>query len=149
VNGSVAPVCPVSYSGYPSIRALVRGGDSSGAARPGTLHDQINSIPRAHDLLSAIRALNIMNNIITQITIGEPQINNVYPLGGGGVILKGDDNNPGYFPADWIQEERHYRSQKLYNPDDEEQFVEIKILTSVTFFNPNTDYRLIYEEPRK
>lgn len=142
---NAAPVCPISRSEPTSL--LVRGG--APASRPGKLHDQINSIPRAYDLLSAIRALNIINNIITQITRGEPQVNNVFPLGGGGGILKGDDNNPGYQPIDWILEGRQYRTQKLYNPDDEEQFVKIKVLASVTFYNANTDYRLIYESQPK
>lgn len=138
-----APVCPISYSEYPAVRALVRGGAAT--SRPGTLHDQINSIPRAHDLLSAIRALNIMNNIITQITRGEPQVNNVFLLAKPSVILKGDDHKPDYYPLDWIEEDREYRKQKLVNPDDDTQFVEIRTLKTVTFYNANTDYRLTYQ----
>jgi hypothetical protein len=105
----------------------------------------VNKIPRAHDLPSVIRALNIMNNIITMINRAEPVVNNIHPPGGGGVILKGETFGQDYGPADWVLEGRDYITQKAINPDDNDQYIEIKCLKVVYFFNPNTDYRLNYE----
>ena len=107
----------------------------------------VNRIPLAHDLPSAINALNIMNNIITMINRSEPTINNIYPPGGGGVILKGEDNNPHYQQIDWVLEGREYNIQKLRNPDNEDQYIELRVLKVVYFYNANTDYRLNYSGP--
>jgi hypothetical protein len=127
----VAPTCPISNSQYPSVRAHTTGIDPRSPMS--RLVDQINRIPRAHDLLSAINALNVMNNIILQLTRGEPQINNVYPMGGGGVILKGEEIGQKYGPNDWILEERNYQQQELVNPDDEDQVIPMKVLKTVLF----------------
>jgi hypothetical protein len=135
-NGSVAPSCPIT-----------QGSPDPGARVWARVQDLINSIPRATDLPSAIRALNIINNIITQINRGEPVVNNTVLLGTN-LTVKGEDNDPKYQRLDWIQEGRTYRTQKLFNPDDQLQYIEIKTLSSVTFFNGNTDYHLVYRNPK-
>jgi hypothetical protein len=141
----IAPSCPISYSEYPSNRT-----NGINPRSPiGHLQDQINRIPRAHDLPSAIHALNVMSHIILQLTRGEPQINNVYPQGAGGVIMKGQEFGQQYDPADWLYEGREYNKQRLVNPDDETQYIEIKVLKTVTFFTYVTDYRLFYDGPLK
>jgi hypothetical protein len=139
----VAPSCPISYSEYPSARIHTSGRDPrTPIAR---LQDQINRIPRATDLPSAIHSLNLMNNIILQLTRGEPQVNNVYPLGGGGLILKGDEIGQKYDPKDWVLEERSYQPQKLVNPDDNDQVIKMNVLKEVLFkylpANANLMYR--------
>jgi hypothetical protein len=131
-NG-VAPTCPISFGQLPYGRQW--------------LGELINSIPRAHDLPSVLHSLSIINNVITQIARGEPQVNNVFPLGGGGAVLKGADPNPNYEPADWIEESRRYQNQKLINPDDTNQFIEFKVLRNVGFANRNTGFRLVYQGP--
>jgi len=137
-----APSCAISFGQpIPGARVFQRGDPWS---RPGALHDAINRIPRAHDLASAINALNIMNNIIMEINRGEPMVNNTYPDGKPSVILKGDDNNPHYQPIDWVLEGREYNVQHLKNPDNEDQSIEISTLRVVYFYNANTDYRLNY-----
>jgi hypothetical protein len=140
-----APSCPVSFPQATPGAPVFRRGDPF--VRPGILHDLINSIPRAHDLPSVINALNIMNNVITHIARGSPAINNVYPQGGASVTLKGtDDKPPG--PQDWEYADRDYQGQKLYNPDNEKQYVQMKIITSVMWQNYNSDAALIYDGPQ-
>jgi hypothetical protein len=141
----VAPSCPISFSQYPTVRIHTgRGIDPrSPVAR---LHDQINRIPRAYDLPSAINALNLMSNIILQLTRGEPQVNNIYPfpLDGGGLILQGGEYGRRYGPGDWVLEERTYQDQDLINPDDEDQVIPMKVLKTVLFkffdANANLEY---------
>lgn len=142
---NVAASCPISNNQFPYGRQWGKGDPRS---RPSTLQDLINTIPRAHDLPSVIQALSIMNNIISQLTLGEPQVNNTYVPGDPSIILMGKDDNPNYQPADWMEESRRYRKQKLFNPDDPKLFIEIKVLTDVMFFNPNTNYQLRYYEPK-
>jgi hypothetical protein len=140
-----APSCPVSFpQATPGAPVFHRGDPRS---RAGQLHNLINSIPRAHDLRSVIHALNIMNNIITQITRGAPAVNNVHPQDGGSVILNGIDHKPDGTPQDWEYADREYEPQKLINPDDDTQFIQMKILTMVMWQNANSDANLIYEGP--
>lgn len=147
---SNAPSCPISYSNAISPDAPLyhpggKGLDPYQFARPYSLQHHINSIPIAIDLPSAIRALNIMNNIITQITHSAPILNNTVIPGGGSVLLQGIDHNPGYIRADWIEENREYETRHVVNPDDTEQKVAIKVLTRVDFNNANTGDLLMYE----
>jgi hypothetical protein len=130
----MANACPTSFGQIPYGRNW--------------LQDSVNSIPRAHDLPSAIRALNIMNNVIMALTRGEPQTNNINVSSSGpDITLKGDDPNPNYEDADWLEESRKYQKQKLINPDDKDQFIELNILTHVRFANVNTGSRIFYEGP--
>jgi hypothetical protein len=136
-----APACPTSFGQLPYGRqwqALVLDHHTN---------DLINTIPRAYDLPSAIRALNIINNVVMQITNNAPQINNTYPPGLPSIRLKGDDPNPHWEKADWIEESRVYQTQKLINPDDKDQSIELKILQHVGFYNINIDFRIFYEGP--
>src|SRR5262245_22878542 len=98
--------------------------------RPERLRDAVNKIPIAHDLPSAINALNIMSNIITMINRSEPQVNNLWPQGegGGGVIIKGQEFGEKYGPSDYVQEGREFIQQKAINPDDNDQYIEIPCL---------------------
>jgi hypothetical protein len=136
-----APACPTSSSQLPYGRqwqALVLDHHTN---------DLIHSIPRATDLPSAIRALNIINNVVMQITHNAPQINNTYVEGMPSVRLKGDDPDPHFQKADWIEESRVYQTQKLINHDDPDQFIELKILQHVGFGNINTGFKIFYEGP--
>jgi hypothetical protein len=117
------------------------------ASQAQTLRDTVESIPHATDKASAVKALNIINNIVMRLIRNTPQVNNVYPKGkGANVLLKGDDYTIHYEKADWLEEVRHYRKQKLYNPDNSEQFIEIHTLSGVAFANYNTADRLTYVE---
>jgi hypothetical protein len=137
-----APSCPISNGQpIPGAQVFHKG---TPWTRPGTLQDLINSIPQAHDLKSAIAALHRINSVIQQINHGQPVVNNTHQPSEPDTIVKGEDLNPHYLHADWIQESREYNTQRVYNPDNEAQYIEIKTLKTVHFYNQNTDYRLNY-----
>lgn len=137
-----APSCPTSFGQPIPGKQVFRKGEPW--SRPGTLQDLIHSIPQAHDLRSAIHALNIINSVIQVINRGTPVVNNIHVPGEPDTKIKGEDLNPKYEPVDWVEERREYTDSKIYNPDDESQFIEIKVLKMVYFYNANTDYRLNY-----
>jgi hypothetical protein len=139
----IAASCPISYEQFQTGRQWGKNPYSP----LGKLKDQINSIPRAHDLPTVIRALTIMNNIIMLLTRGEPMVNNTVIPGEPSVVLKGEDNNPNYVDADWILEGRTYERQTLVNPEDNDQWIELKILRSISFYNINDGSRLNYYGP--
>jgi len=134
-----APSCPISI------------GQASPTARVWSpmerILDQVNRLPRAHDLPSAITLLNAMNNIITQLNRAEPQVNNLWPQGegGGGVILKGQEFGQKYGPSDYVLESREYIDQKAINPDDNDQYIVIPTLKMVTFINTTVGESLEYD----
>lgn len=144
MSNNLALSCPISIGqiGQASFRQQL-----AAYPKPALVKDLVNKIPPAHDLPSVITAINHINNIITTITHGEPQVNNTYVQGQPSVILKGDDHNPHYVQDDWVLEGREYNTQKLKNPDDEEQYIEIKTLKTVFFFNVNDSSRLNYDGP--
>jgi len=142
MSNNVAPSCPVSYGQpIPGQRVFHKG---EPWRRPGSLQDLINSIPTATDLKSALVALNIINSAIQRLNRGEPMVNNTRIDGQPDIKEKGEDLNPNYSKADWIQESRDYTPQKLRNPDNPVQYIEVKVLKMVTFHNPNTSYGLTY-----
>lgn len=113
--------------------------------RPGHLQDLVNKIPRAHDLASAMNALNIMTNIITMINRSEPVVNNIgQGQGGGGVILKGEEIGEKYGPSDYVLESREYIMQKAINPSDNDQYIEIHCLKAVYFHNVEVNEHVNY-----
>jgi hypothetical protein len=136
-----APYCPVSYSSVSETGRVAQ------YAKLSKLKDKINSIPRAHDLPSVINALNIISSVITEITHNAPMINNVHPTGLPSVILKGDDFNPHYEPADWFETGRVYDHQELVNPDNNDQFIPISTLSQVSYQNPNGASLTFYSTP--
>jgi hypothetical protein len=133
LSNNLAPACPVSYGQMQTGRQWFA--------------DLVNSIPRAHDLNSAIRALNIINNVVTQITHGAPQVNNVYPSGNGGVTIVPGSNVSPYPASDWVEQGREYKMVRLENPDNPQQFIPLKVITLVTFVSEATGHQLIYEGP--
>ena len=146
MSNNLAPSCPISVGqiGQASFRKQL-----AAFPKPALVKDLVNKIPPAYDLPSVITAINHINNIVTIITRGEPQVNNTHVPGLPSVILKGDDHDPGYVKGEnWVLEGRDYEEQKLVNPDDEDQFIKIKILKQVTFFNANDSSRLNYEGPK-
>jgi hypothetical protein len=137
-----APSCPISYGQpIPGARVFHKGDPWK---RPGILQDLISQIPRATDLRSAIHALNMMNNIIQMVNRGAPQVNNIRIPREPDQIMKGEDLNPHYQPLDWQETGRDYEHSKVYNPEDKTQYIEVKTLKLVYFYNPNTNYRLTY-----
>ena len=108
--------------------------------------NKIAQIPWATDLRSAIHALNQMAAIIRDILRTGPHVNNIYQPRQPNQTEQGQDYNPHYINADWIQESRNYKTEKLINPDDPAQFIEIPVLTDVTFVNQNTSFRLDYHQ---
>jgi hypothetical protein len=145
MSNGAAPSCPISYS---QIGSTFRE-QLAAYPKPGVIKDLVNKIPRAHDLPSVITALNAINNIVTLVTRSAPQVNNTFVQGSPSIVLKGEDFNPHYAREDWVQESREYATQKLKNPDDEEQFIEIKTVKVNIFFNTNDSSRLFYDGPTK
>ena len=132
-------VCPISF------------GQSKGEQnRLQHVRSMINSVPRATDLQSAIIALNMISNILHNLLRVPPVVNNVHlpdmaPASQQpGNVLNGTDYNPHYTKANWIEETRVYKPQKLYNYDDQSQFIDIKILSRVIFTNLNTNFNFDY-----
>lgn len=136
----VSPKCLISVGQpIPGTRLQARG-------EPWT-RDPIDQIPRATDLRSAIAALNMMARIISGILRAGPQVNNIKQDSPPDEVEKGQNNDPRFGPKDWIQESRVYRTEKLVNPADEQQAIEIKTLSEVIFYNANTAFRMKYGEP--
>lgn len=134
-NYSVAPNCYISKSQQtPFPRGMQRE------------EDPLANIPRANDLRSALHALNQMAKIIADILHRGPQVNNIRQSNPPDEKEKGQDYNPHYSAADWVHEHRVYKTQKLRNPEDQQQYIEIKTLQEIWFFNQNTAYRLKYGE---
>jgi hypothetical protein len=134
--------CPISFPQATPGAPVFHRGDPW---QQQTVRDLVNSIPRAHDLLSVITALNVMNSIITQITHSAPQVNNTFVPGAGSVTLQGIDHKPDYIRADWIEENREYEIRHAVNPDDKNQKIPINVLTRVDFHNVNNGSLLIYD----
>jgi hypothetical protein len=127
--------CPISR---PEIKAE--------AAR--SLNNLVNQIPRAHDLPSVIKSLNIITQVLRDNVVhNPPQVNNVYPTQLPQLQLQGEDHNPNYEQADWQESSRGYVQQTVVNPDDESQTVDIKTITQVLFTNVNDDSELLYQTP--
>jgi hypothetical protein len=125
---STAPVCPISRS----------------EPFPGHIVKEIQQLTHAHDLASAIRLLNQLLLIISHLTRGAPHFNNTVTKPLPDIVIPGKDPNPHYGPANWIEEDRVYDTRQLVNPDNQDQIIELKTLSKVTFFNPNTEFRLDY-----
>jgi len=133
-----APSCPISHGQpVPGSRQDPRGVPWQ--------RDLIGQIPWATDLRSAMRALNAMAHIITGILNTGPHVNNTHVPKEPDIVEKGQNNDPKYANKDWIQESRVYKKLALVNPDDENQSIEIHVLSEVTFYNQNTTYRLTYD----
>jgi hypothetical protein len=128
---AIAPACPVSRS-QPTQKP----------SQPS--HVEVAAIPLAHDLRSAINALNIMSSVVQQVTRGAPQVNNVYPLTAGGVPAPAKDPSPEYERLIWEESSRGYVEQKLINPDDREQFIWIKTIGDVIWREKSTGHQLFY-----
>jgi len=136
----VAPFCPVSYgSPIPGARVLLKGDPWH---RPKTI---LELPPRATDLRSAINALNIMSHMVSDIMRTSTVNNNKTSTSTSiSETDNGQDYNPNYDHTDWLEESRVYATRSIINPDDPGQSIEVKVLTSVTFYNANTAYRLRY-----
>jgi hypothetical protein len=131
---SNAPYCPISYS---------EPGPTRRAGQPG--QTVIPTIPPAHDLRSVITAINQMNTVVQHITRMPTQINNVYPPTEEGVPAPTLPPTPQYAQMSWQEGGRNYNSQKVVNPDDKSQKVEIKTISSIGWFDSATGHTLRYD----
>jgi hypothetical protein len=101
-NGSVAPVCPVSKG-----QAIV--------GSPGPL---LPMPPRAVDLPSAINAINQLSQIIIQLINPSLTINNTL--------------RAPRLTSDWSETGRVTQVQRVYNPDDKSQWVDVERINQLT-----------------
>lgn len=138
---TTAPACPISNGQYPYGRNWAKTDPRTPIK---TLIDKINMIPKAVDLPSAILALNRINNIIMELTRGAPVVNNIRQEQQPDLTIKGEDYNPYYQPQNWNEDARDYTTERLENANDSSQYIDIKVLSYVRFFNPNTSTTLDY-----
>jgi hypothetical protein len=125
---TMAPTCPTSSN---QLR---------GQPLPFGLAQQVAAIPKAHDLKSAITALNMMETIIQQITHTPPVINNIGQQPDYGAMYPGYPLGPFWLfeASNWHETSRDYSPygshlSRVYNTDDLEQFVDMKTLGHVAF----------------
>jgi hypothetical protein len=125
---TTAPTCPTSRN------------QPRGMPLPFGLAQQVAAIPRAHDLKSAITALNMMETIIQQITYTPPVINNIGQKPDYGAMYPGYPLGPFqlFEASNWHEKSRDYSPygsdlSRVYNTDDLEQFVDFKTLGFVLF----------------
>lgn len=100
---------------------------------PNTQPALLPPIPIATNLASALMAINAMRTIIHQIT-GQTQSR---PSGSTGFKFKNDDakkNKQGR----WQEANRVSETVKIKNPDDENQFVEVKRINELTMRDSQT-----------
>lgn len=115
---TTAPTCP---TGFNQLRGT--GPNLFGLAQ------QIAAIPRATDLKSAITALNLMETIIQQITNFPPLINNI------GVQPEYPPDSSFNITSDWGEHSRDMAQSVIRNPEDLEQYVELKTVASVAWMD--------------
>lgn len=97
VNGSVAPVCPISRSQAPVAQAPL-----------------VPVVTRATDLPSAIQAINQLI-MLQQTTM-------LFP----------------YIPQ-WQEIKRNVITVRVFNPKDQEQWVDVERITNLVFQDKSTD----------
>lgn len=83
------------------------------------------SIPIATDLQSALAAINAMRMILMRLANLQPRFDGS-GQGRGGRIGGGGGNNKNKKPGRWNEVSRVTKKEKVYNPDDKEQFVEVE-----------------------
>lgn len=132
---SNAPYCPTSYSQPTTDRRRLQ--------QPG--QTDIPTIPPAHDLRSVITAINQMNNVFQHITRMPTQINNVYPPTIAGIPAPPKGPTPTYARLTWQEGGRNYNKQKVVNPEDKTQFIEINTISSVGWYETATGHTLRYD----
>jgi hypothetical protein len=123
---SIAPSCPISRNGP---------AQASKTAQPSAA--AIPTIPPVHDLRTVINAINEMNNIVQRITIGTPQINNI----GTPPVQQVP---PAYARVTWHESSRTWMEQEVINPDDKEQKIKIKSISSISWHEQHSGHQLIY-----
>lgn len=137
-----APVCNLPNRGQvPAIQA--------GRLRP--------SVPKVNSLPTAIQAINQLTQIIISlVSPGLPQFGNnlatfdtARPLngtngitaaqrGGGGFAMDGEDGRKGEAPY-WVPYDMQTERKKVVHPDDEDQYVVVTRIRSVTFKDQTSD----------
>jgi len=126
---SNAPHCPIS-----------RNGPLQGSRiQPPAL--DVAHVPTARDLPTVLTAINIMNNIVQHITNGAPQINNT------GTPPVQQPPPPSYNRLTWKEVYRTYTENEVVNPEDHEQKIKIKVLSSVYFQEQTSGHQLAYGGP--
>jgi hypothetical protein len=129
-----APTCPVSNDQLPYYRSLFRG--SSGQPRPVTMP----SIPSASDLPSLLRTVNVMRDVLRQLT-SSLTVNNYYQPKQPFFKAEGDTHYTDY-PA-WDQKEVEAVTGFMYHHDggsiDKTSRLWVQRLNAVHFENRSHD----------
>lgn len=131
-----APYCPINRSEPTQAIRKLQGAQTV-----------IPTIPPAHDLRSVITAINQMNNVFLHITRMPTQINNVHPTNEAGIPAPTPPKQPvpGYANMSWQEGGRNYTKQKVVNPEDKTQFVEIDTISSIGWYDTATGHTLRYD----
>jgi hypothetical protein len=125
-----APVCPINSSQIPYQRSLVRSGGQPQAA------PRLPAIPAAMDLPSLIRTVNVMRDVLRQLTTSLT-VNNVFAPQPGFAKAEGDTYNAEY--PEWDQKILDVSKGYVYHHEkgeiDKEQRAYIQRIDRVTFQN--------------
>jgi len=139
-NGSAAPSCPIGYGQLKDTPQGQRGPQNIGRTI------DITSVPPARDLISAITAINQMNNIVQHITRGVPQINNTYGTSINFRSPRPDrEPPPQYQPVTWKQIKRDYHDDEIENPERPDQKIQIKTIKRLIWQEDTTEQRVVYK----
>lgn len=109
---------------------------------PGQKMSPFAPIPAATDLAGVMRALQVINNNFnTLVRLGNfRDPNDTRDVTGGGLGLKSAGGN--------FTEKRQSRTEKterLFNPNDHEQFVDVNQITGLTFVDPQTGRTIVWK----
>lgn len=130
---TIAPSCPINHS-QPTSRPR----------QPPPA--DVTHIPKANDLRSAINSLNLLGQALRNITRTPPQINNVYPTTVIGVPdPTGQGATPVYRQVSWQETSRNYSTQKVINPDDKDEVIEIKIISDIAWTDSTSGHSIRYQ----
>lgn len=98
----------------------------------------IPAIPVATDLASALSAINLMRQIIQT---GGGQIPGGAGAGGGTIARKKNDAN---FKE--LKVKRVYATTRVFNPQNSNQYVDVKQITGLTFQDPITKQEIVWTQ---
>lgn len=133
----VAPICPGTTS--PPVQTF---GVNRALRFP--------SIPHARDLQSALAAINAMREAIMLLSQQiqqqpEPPARPQTSAGAGG---SGAKTQPKKKKPSWKETQRVVKKERIENPDDSSQYVEVEIIQALTLTNSATGEQWVWKRQR-
>lgn len=96
-------------------------------------------IPKATDLPSAIQAINAITQTINVI------VNNITPSNPGGQTGGGGftEQNANFTE---VRAQRVTTTQRIFNPQDNTQYVDVQQITGLSFIDPDTKQTIVWKQ---